>query len=441
MWLYIPDMNACATSPFAPEAALSTSASIWQCQALGRSLAWRGKPSPAPIWLRRWSKVPWLRRLCGAMPEPSRLVALEDAWIASLAEFPASRIPLPESGSDGMTSAISGQRSGASLSRPARGARSSKTCPAWSHPAGLPVSGETFAGWVLWLRQDSSARKRLVRAMAARGSSCSPSINLPSQGGGWPTATANDCNGSGPTLMRKDGKMRGDRLDYAAEQIWSTPRASDGEKGGPHQSFTAGGVPLPAMTARWPTPISLSFDGSHQPGNSRSGNKMLEIAANWPTIRAAEAGQYQYDRGDRGKRRPTLTGAVAIGPSLHPFRQMPSGETSLQPILSAFRRYRATTCSVMKSELRWLIRRSIRAEKQGWRRVFTRPSFRRRLNPRFVEWLMGWPDHWTQHASTGSACSAMALSRYRQRMRSALLALPLPGEPAMMQPDLFGEAR
>lgn len=262
--------------------------------------------------------------------------------------------------------------------------------------------------------------------------------------------------------------MRGDRLDYAAEQIWSTPRASDGEKGGPHQSFTAGGVPLPAMTARWPTPMSLSFDGSHQPGNNRSGNKMLEIAANWltpntvdskggsrqspgqiqlthqasnwPTIRAAEAGQYQYDRCDRGKRRPTLTGAVAIGPSLHPFRQMPSGETSLQPILSAFRRYRATTCSVMKSELRWLIRRSIRAEKQGWRRVFTRPSFRRHLNPRFAEWLMGWPDHWTQHASTGSACSAMALSRYRQRMRSALLALPLPGEPAMMQPDLFGEA-
>ncbi len=146
MWLYIPDMRASATSPFAPEVAGSTLALSWQCQALARSLTWRGKPSPAPIWLRRWKKVPWLKRLCGAMPEPSRLVALEDTWIASLAEFHASRIPLPESASDGMTSATSGPPSAASSSRRARGVHSSKTCPAWSHPAGLPVSGETFTG-------------------------------------------------------------------------------------------------------------------------------------------------------------------------------------------------------------------------------------------------------------------------------------------------------
>lgn len=42
----------------------------------------------------------------------------------------------------------------------------------------------------------------------------------------------------------------------------------------------------------------------------------------------------------------------------------------------------------------------------------------RRLNPLFVEWLMGWPSGWTS-----SACSAMEWSRWRQRMRSALCGL------------------
>ena len=43
----------------------------------------------------------------------------------------------------------------------------------------------------------------------------------------------------------------------AAVGLWSTPRASDGEKGGPNQSFGAGGTPLPVQVhqvAMWATP-------------------------------------------------------------------------------------------------------------------------------------------------------------------------------------------
>ena len=43
---------------------------------------------------------------------------------------------------------------------------------------------------------------------------------------------------------------------------------------------------------------------------------------------------------------------------------------------------------------------------------------RPRLNPLFVEWLMGWPIGWTS-----SACWEMELYRYRRRMRSALCGL------------------
>jgi hypothetical protein len=43
----------------------------------------------------------------------------------------------------------------------------------------------------------------------------------------WPTPTGHDWKGSGPTVKRKDGKMRGDRLDYAVEQFYPTPRGQD----------------------------------------------------------------------------------------------------------------------------------------------------------------------------------------------------------------------
>ncbi|WP_210243788.1 hypothetical protein, partial [Mesorhizobium sp. B1-1-5] len=61
--------------------------------------------------------------------------------------------------------------------------------------------------------------------------------------------------------------------------LWSTPRATDGEKGGPNQAFGAGGMPLPAQAHQWPTPTSLSFGESHQPGNSKSMNDTLDLAS------------------------------------------------------------------------------------------------------------------------------------------------------------------
>jgi len=201
----------------------------------------------------------------------------------------------------------------------------------------------------------------------------------------------------------------------------------------------------------------------------------------WPTIRAAEAGGYQYSRGNRNKPVPTLTGAgtawstpsiadvtggrmsrsgdrsdealmkrqaemvatnlaatLANGLSSRPARATSYGAPSRLSILSAFQRYRAMTCSSMRAEMRALIRMAIRAERAGQRRGFTRPSYRKSLNARFVVWLMGWPDHWTRTALMPSACSAMALSLWRARMLSELSALPLPGDMAPIQPDLFG---
>jgi hypothetical protein len=60
----------------------------------------------------------------------------------------------------------------------------------------------------------------------------------------------------------------------AALGMWATPRASDGEKGGPNQSFGAGGQPLPSQAyqsaqaeASGPTPNGSS-DTTAKPAGS-----------------------------------------------------------------------------------------------------------------------------------------------------------------------------
>lgn len=93
----------------------------------------------------------------------------------------------------------------------------------------------------------------------------------------WQTPTVRDHKGGGTQMTRPDGKIRNDMLDWVAES-WSTPRATDGEKGGPNQSFGAGGQPLPAQAAQWMTP------------------------------RSHESGEYQYSKGDKTRPVPTLTG-------------------------------------------------------------------------------------------------------------------------------------
>ena len=96
---------------------------------------------------------------------------------------------------------------------------------------------------------------------------------------------------------------------------WSTPRASDGEKGGPNQAFGAGGQPLPAQafhTAMWPSPTLPSGGQTWPEGTTLEGmrpdGKKSQVTLNnvvtglWPTATAQDGA-----RGS-GTVRPTDTG-------------------------------------------------------------------------------------------------------------------------------------
>ena len=72
--------------------------------------------------------------------------------------------------------------------------------------------------------------------------------------GAWATPTARDWRSdeASEATHARNARPLNEQMVAAA---WSTPRASDGEKGGPNQSFGAGGTPLPAQmhTATGPT--------------------------------------------------------------------------------------------------------------------------------------------------------------------------------------------
>lgn len=201
----------------------------------------------------------------------------------------------------------------------------------------------------------------------------------------WATPTAHE---------RTHTPRKVDHGEQLANQVdqWSTPRASDGEKGGPNQSFGAGGVPLPAQTVGWATPrvSMIKANGNPERFGGRLGQGNIEDqVVRWPTPSVADVTGGRTSRsGDRKDELLLNTMASALASSL------PAPETETHGLPSS-------------------------------------PE-RRTLNPRFVEWLMGWPAGWTSFE-----CSATELSRFKADMRSALSQLTSHAAPPA-QLSLFG---
>lgn len=168
---------------------------------------------------------------------------------------------------------------------------------------------------------------------------------------------------------------------------WSTPKASDGTKGGPGQSYGAGGTPpLPAQAAQWPTPAAQNWKGSSEASITRAdGKSRMDIL---------------HYRAEQGFTRPA--------PEITPHGLPSSPHAQISRPLWAF---------MIASHGRAISRRILKARA------------RRRLNPLFVGWLMGWP---IGHALC--ACSATEFTRWQQHMRGALSQLPMASGPWIWRP-------
>ena len=193
-----------------------------------------------------------------------------------------------------------------------------------------------------------------------------------SEPGRWPTP---NCPTGGRTMTFEEAVTQRKRTDGSKAQLnlenamlhlagWSTPRASDGEKGGPNQSFGAGGTPLPSQMHRatWVTPSTRDWKDSpgmatqREDGRSRLDQLPRQMAATWPTPRASD-----NDQGPTNREKILAAGSSWLGQNrgatlstaLHMAHSGPTPNGSS-----------ATT------------------EKRG------------APNPDFACWLMGFPDEW-----------------------------------------------
>lgn len=220
--------------------------------------------------------------------------------------------------------------------------------------------------------------------------------------------------------MRKDGSVQnretGGVLAYAAEKLWRTP-TSQSENALRGNGMTAAAaqrrvdsgntVNLQDQVTLWYTPTvpnggRVLSDDTSPTGMTPDGIKrqvgLENQARRWPTITVADSRASASTTAGRAK-----SGAFNPGMNL----------TDAIRIYSPLAQVTVKTGNPSSKE-------------------------RRSLNPLFVEWLMGWPPGWTLGVWTDFACSATALCRYRQRMRSALSAIALPAEAPPAQFALFG---
>ena len=405
--------------------------------------------------------------------------------MASLGEYPASHIPSLESASAGKTSAISGPaarrifvQSGAwfILIENVGGMLSSGGAERVYrdlHRLGCEVEGSLFRAsevglphererlFILAVANDALRRRR---GLGGNGSADRPARSrIEDVVAAWPTPAARDFKGVDRTeidrgnarplnevvahwptptsLSFSDSHQPGNSRSYnktmeMASAIWSTPRASDGEKGGPNQSFGAGGVPLPAQTAAWPTPTSMDSVRMPAPHFTTPNITLNHAITKWSTPSVADVTGGHSSRSGARKSEPLLNGQAKALFAPQDQETAKRGPSSPNSLLSAYLRYRATTDSALRSERRSLLRMAIRRSPIGWTRkaptAFVRPSFRKSLNPLFVGDLMGWPP-----GLTSFACSETASRTHKARWRSELsLMVSHVAPPAQL--SLFG---
>jgi hypothetical protein len=147
----------------------------------------------------------------------------------------------------------------------------------------------------------------------------------------------------------------------------------------------------------WPTPTSLSFAGSHQPGNNRNQNKTMDLAAAmWPTPQAHDCVngktpdqvQAMRDRTGAGVSNLNEVAAMWATPNAHDVRRPGADLKSTQG------------ANLSREASLWDFPQAQRTPTHGASGLSAAV-----LNPQFVEALMGFHIGWTAFAPSETPSS------------------------------------
>ena len=240
-------------SAYVPDTAALISDLAEQSQICEQSLLARSKPSLARTWSQKWKRDSWTQLLSGRILKPSHGQTFVTAWTSSLGVIHASHFQPQASDLEKKTQDTSGHGSQMELELCDHESASLRT----SKDTSASDLERSLANWkdlVTKRRGEYSARVKSAHLINA--SECSS----------WASITANDWKGSTPnSITRKDGKSRIDQLAYQTEQhnlLYPTPCAMEAEKAGFHAKGQMG-QSLSAMANRgelqWLTPATVQI--------------------------------------------------------------------------------------------------------------------------------------------------------------------------------------
>lgn len=382
-WLYVPESAGWSLAS-APRA----SGSGWHTAPCVMS---SGTPTPRACSWRGWATRGWIARLSGLTLTRSSARAGVDAWISSLPASPARATAWPASANSKTTRAICG---------PGRG----EFCAAWvpngsfwrTFQASLFRTGREAAPRLSlgssesWPRTGGTRNGQLFLRAAwapltsASGCSCWPTP-FGFQGGNgpdgnefstmvrqWPSPRSEDSENCGNHPGATDSLT-------GATRMWMTPDTPGGGRAMTREEVAANGmtengkrsVGLENQTKFWQTPNQGMHDSRIQVGAEEREDLLPAQARKWPPPGSND----HKGSAKMGQRRGQLDEAVEQRFSPPVRVQTPSG-AELSP---------------------------------------TSRTLRRRLNPAFVCWLMGWPTWWTHPERI--SCAAAGMASWRSRLR------------------------
>jgi hypothetical protein len=255
-----------------------------------------------------------------------------------------------------------------------------------------------------------------------------------------------------------DGKGNPERRNGPRGRIedavaaWPTPSAAvmnDGESleswaarrdrnAARHVNGNGVGTPLTIAAQAWPTPAARDTRSGEAGAATLAANArpLNEVASHWPTPNVPNGGRVAREIGPtgqtpKGKRQidlrqyvtdffPSSPPAPPAAPPGSP--SSPPGPTS-PPLWPTPNAEGGTGYRSGSNRDTW--RPTLEGAANGLRPVLHSPEIqhpveKRRLNPRFVAWLMGLPPGWPD---AQSSCGPVEMASYRCRLRSHLSAL------------------
>jgi hypothetical protein len=298
MWILPKQLH---TSAFVPDTEALISDLNEQSQVCAQSLLARSKPSPARTWSQRWKRDSWTQHLSGRILKPSHGPSFVTAWTSSLAATRASHSAQPASDSAPKTPDTSGRLSQPELLQcdqvPAF-LKTSTDISRW----GFPTCCKTWQDWVTERRGAWRQRVNAARLTRGKGSSF------------WPTVTANEdsyrIGGESQQSKCLSAMARRGEMD----ENWPTPDA--------HQFGSA-------LGANQKSPATITHavkfwdkHGQAAQASSSSHGSRQGLSVDWRTPQAQEAGA-------KVETLFTKDGAPAM-PGQRAYRKTPSGKLVLQ---------------------------------------------------------------------------------------------------------------